>query len=340
MQDSNVLDELDLEIVNALQLAPRASWADLAPILGADPTTLARRWERLSADGIARVTVVPRRGTVSQQSVAYVELRCANGTIPEVAAALAADPDVLTIHHTAGPAQLMIVLTAGPRLPTYLLERIGPISGILDYGVHIITDLPFETHRWHIRALTADQQKRLRALGIGAGDEQPLRGRITDLDRALVTRLCLNGRASYRELGEQTGVSAPVVARRLGRLLRAKVIGLRCDVSRRRLGLPSAAFLRGTLDRAELNAAMSDLGARTPELRLITAVAGASNAQLSVWLRSTADLFRVEERLARDLPSLRITDRIVVLRTVKLMGHVLDDSERRIRTVPLNVDVL
>ncbi|NDL57865.1 Lrp/AsnC family transcriptional regulator [Phytoactinopolyspora mesophila] len=340
MQDSNVLDELDLEIVNALQLAPRARWADLAPILGADPTTLARRWQRLTDDGIARITVVPRRGTVSQQSVAYVELRCANGAIPKVTARLAADPDVLTIHHTAGFAQLMIVLTAGPRLPDYLLNRIGPISGVLDYAVHIITDLPFETDRWHIRALTADQHNRLRALGVGAGDGRSLEGRVTDLDRELVTRLCVDGRASYQELADQTGVSAPAVARRLNRLLRARVIGLRCDVSRRRLGLPGAVFLRGTLDRAEFRTAMGELGARIPELRLITAVAGASNSQLSVWLRSIADLFQVEERLARELPSLRVTDRIVVLRTIKLMGHILDDSERRIRTVPINVDYL
>ncbi|WP_205856136.1 Lrp/AsnC family transcriptional regulator [Phytoactinopolyspora endophytica] len=337
MQDSNVIDELDLEITNALQLAPRVSWTDLADVLGADPTTLARRWQRLVDDGVARITVVPGRNAVTELLSAYVDLRCANGTVAEVAQTLADHPEVLSIHHTAGSAQLMTVLTGGGQLPSYLLERLGAIPGILDYAVHIVTDLLFETHRWHVRALTAEQQSRLRTLSSAGQEGQVPHRQITAVDRTIIANLCMNGRASHRELTDGTGASASVVARRLRRLLRDRVIGLRCDVARPRLGLPSAAFLRGTLDGRELKAAQHQLGDRIPELRLIAAVAGQHNVQLSVWLRSAADLFRVEDRLAKELPSLRIVDRILVLRTMKLMGHTFDDSSRYVRTVPLRI---
>ncbi|NED98671.1 Lrp/AsnC family transcriptional regulator [Phytoactinopolyspora halotolerans] len=337
MQDSNVIGELDLEITNALQLAPRVSWTDLGHVLNAEPTTLARRWQRLLDDGVARITVVPGRHTVTELLSAYVDLRCANGAVTEVARILTDHPEVLSIHHTAGSAQLMIVLSGGPRLPDYLLTRLGGIPGILEYAVHIVPDLLFETHRWHARALTADQQARLRELNAIGGTVSAGRRPRTEVDQQIIAKLCMNGRASQQELGAAVGLSAPAVARRLRRLLRDGVIRLRCDVARPRLGLPSAAFLRGMVDPRELSAAQQRLGDRVPELRLITALAGSSNAQLSVWLRSAADLFRVEERLNRELPSLTVKDRVLVLRTMKLMGHVFDDSQRYVRTVPLRI---
>ncbi|MDH6576360.1 NAD kinase [Kitasatospora sp. MAP5-34] len=50
------VDELDLALVNALQLQPRAPWSLLGQTLGISPVTAARRWRRLSEAGIAWVT--------------------------------------------------------------------------------------------------------------------------------------------------------------------------------------------------------------------------------------------------------------------------------------------
>jgi DNA-binding Lrp family transcriptional regulator len=337
MQEPDVIDELDLAITNALHLAPRVPWTDLATVLGADATTLARRWRRLVDDGVARITVVPGRNAVNEWPSAYVDLRCANGAVRDVATVMAEHPEVFSIHHTAGTSQLMIVLAGGARMPTYLLQRLSTVPGVLDYAVHVVTDLPFETYRWQPRALTAEQQNRLRPFGPDGQDARPLRGRITELDTQIMASLCLDGRAGYREIAAAIGISPPVVARRLGRLLRERIIGLRCDVTRRKLGLTSAAFLRGSVDSRELVNARTHLGSRVPELRLITTVAGGANAHLSLWLRSASDLFRVEHLLTRELPSLRITDRIVVLQTMKLMGHLLDENEDYVRTVPIQV---
>ena len=50
------LSEADLELINALQIAPRVTWQDAGRILGVRPATLAARWERIESEGLAWIT--------------------------------------------------------------------------------------------------------------------------------------------------------------------------------------------------------------------------------------------------------------------------------------------
>ncbi|MFF0814453.1 hypothetical protein ACFYVR_04735 [Rhodococcus sp. NPDC003318] len=52
-----------------------------------------------------------------------------------------------------------------------------------------------------------------------------------------------------------------------------------------------------------------------------------------VWLRSVGDLGAFEQRLADGYPDLEVRDRSVVLRLHKLLGHVLGERGRRVRSV-------
>jgi hypothetical protein len=54
MQESGQLDELDFALIDALQIAPRASWKLNADVLGLNPVTDARRWERLNSGSMGR----------------------------------------------------------------------------------------------------------------------------------------------------------------------------------------------------------------------------------------------------------------------------------------------
>ncbi|MCY4669258.1 MAG: AsnC family protein, partial [Rhodococcus sp.] len=50
-QDSAVLDDVDLALINCLQLDPRASWRTVGDALKVDPVTVARRRDRLQDFG-------------------------------------------------------------------------------------------------------------------------------------------------------------------------------------------------------------------------------------------------------------------------------------------------
>ena len=51
------MDDVDFALVNALQLSPRAGWAQLEAVLGVDASTLSRRWARLIESGLVWIAV-------------------------------------------------------------------------------------------------------------------------------------------------------------------------------------------------------------------------------------------------------------------------------------------
>ncbi|MFD0027594.1 hypothetical protein ACWGDS_36085 [Streptomyces sp. NPDC055059] len=70
--------------------------------------------------------------------------------------------------------------------------------------------------------------------------------------------------------------------------------------------------------------------AKLPEIRLCVGTAGPQNLIATVWVASLLDAQLLEVRLAGKLPHLRIADRAVALRAVKLMGRLLDAEGRAV----------
>ncbi|GAA1072404.1 Lrp/AsnC family transcriptional regulator [Nocardiopsis metallicus] len=335
MPESNMPNEFDLSLINALQLAPRATWAELAPVLDADPTTLARRWKRLEDDGLARIAAFPRRRVMARRHLSYVELSCRNGTVERVAAILAEDRDTLSIQFVAGSHQLMLTVVPGGGLADYLLNWVGGIPDVVSYRVHVVTEVPREAYLWQVRALSPGQRRRLRALAPARRDS-PGNEHVTELDQGIVDLLCADARLGYQTIAERLEIAPTTAARRINRLLRDGLLGLRCDISRAHMGWPSAATLWGTVEPEVLDS-VPDLGDRVPEVRLCTTIAGPENTLFILWLRDAPDLTRVERRLLEELPGLRIADRRMTLRTFKFMGGVTDADQRFVRSVPVQL---
>jgi hypothetical protein len=60
------LDELDLALVNALQISPRAPWTEVATALEVDAATVARRWQQAGSGTGA----IGRTGNLSRSAEA------------------------------------------------------------------------------------------------------------------------------------------------------------------------------------------------------------------------------------------------------------------------------
>lgn len=148
-----MISEDDLTLVHALQVQPRATWAELAAALGCTAATAARRWERLGESGVAWVTAVP--GPRAAAFIAFVGLRCAPGRRQEVAAALAQDNVAVTVEITAG-SQDPLVEVITPDLDSfsrYLLDRIERLPGVTGSQVTIATTVVTEASRLRLDAL-------------------------------------------------------------------------------------------------------------------------------------------------------------------------------------------
>ncbi|MFJ9927832.1 MULTISPECIES: Lrp/AsnC family transcriptional regulator [Streptomyces] len=336
MTDSDMISELDLALVHALQIRPRAAWSDLAPLLGATAVTLARRWERLTRRGLAWLSAVPGRTFARTRCTAFVLLRCAPAARERLAARVAELTEAVTVELTApGTADLLLdVLTPDPvALHRFLTEELAALPDVTGVECLHATSLYADGTRWRLGSLDAAQLTALDRAGAGdpgAGAAPPLDG----LDRAVLRALAEDGRLPLAELAQRTGTSAATVRRRLHRLTAADIVAFRCDMAPALTGLPVAVTFRGRAPVRDVNALHRTL-ATLPECRLVAAVTGPANILATYWLRDIGAVQHRETTLGARLPSLEITDRILAHRTVKRMGHLLAPDGHRIATRPI-----
>ncbi|MCQ4082379.1 Lrp/AsnC family transcriptional regulator [Streptomyces sp. RB6PN25] len=330
-----MLDELDLALVNAMQMRPRAPWSLLGETLGVSPVTAARRWQRLSEAGIAWVTAYGGPFTWERWCTAFLQLDCSTGRTARIAAIVAEDPHVLTVEHVADGCDLYLVtvFTDVTQLHRYIHQRLGRIEGINAVRSHLATHIYSEANGWRLGSLDASQRRHLRdGTPPAAGPAAEIRPE----ERELLVRLSTDGRMEQAALASATGLSASTVRRRLDRMIASDTIRFRCEIAAPHAARPVLVTYRATVpaDRLDL---VGHAVARLPEVRLATAVTGARNLVVVVWLRSVADSQRFESLLLHKFPELGVRERAVTLHTSKRMGRILDEQGRAVRAVPMDL---
>ncbi|MEU1202764.1 Lrp/AsnC family transcriptional regulator [Streptomyces sp. NPDC005813] len=333
MPENATLDELDLRLVTVLQGSPRADWQQIGAALGVDPSTAARRWARLSAAGHAWFSCYPVSIEGMPLIVAFVEVDCVPGRLYEVAAELARDPHVFTVEHVTGGRDLILTCVFGSlaEVARYTGMRIGALPGVAAGRTQIATALHTEGSRWRLdRPAGAARRGTVR---VAAGPE-PGRSAVRREDQVLVQALADDARQGVAELSRRTGLSATTVRRRLRRLEASRALVFRCEVARGLSGWPVSVSLWCAAPPGETARITAHVSAMR-EIRLCASLSGPHNLLFAAWLRSLDDIHAFESRLVAGFPELTVADRAVTLWPVKLAGHVLDPSGRRLGSVPL-----
>jgi DNA-binding Lrp family transcriptional regulator len=271
------------------------------------------------------------------QCLAYIEITCRPGTNIAVATELAADAHALSVELTAGSADVFVTAAAADlnTMSRYLLERLGRVDGITGTKTRVATCLYTEGSAWRLGVLRREAVEELpRSRSTRA--EAPLVGPLTDADRVMLVELGNDGRASYAELAERSGVSAPTVRRHVTRLLESGAVLPRTDVAAPLLGYPVLVNLWATAPVGDLAETARQL-ARLRQVRLCVTLAAAPSLLVSCWLRTVEEVHRFELAVAGRLRQIEFVDRLLVLRTVKRMGRLLDATGRAVGTVPMDV---
>lgn len=331
MTRSVVLDEDDLALVEALQRGPRAPWTEVAALVGTNAVTASRRWERLRATGAAWVTGTPGPGSHSAQVLAYVDVTCLPSEKTRVAGELARDVHALSVDITAGGRDLLLTVAAVdlPTLGRYLLERLDRVPGVTGTRARIATRLYAEGSTWRLGVLPST--------GVSGGPPQVTRPAVMDeVDRELMCALGEDGRASYAALAAATGISQPTARRRVERLIGSGAVLMRTEVAAPLAGLPLMVVLSADAPAGRLDDAAARLG-RLRQVRLSATLAGTPSLLVVAWLASLEEVHQFEQELAHVVPDVAVVDRLVVLRAVKRMGHLLDVEGRAVSTVGMDV---
>ncbi|MDL4772172.1 MULTISPECIES: Lrp/AsnC family transcriptional regulator [Thermomonosporaceae] len=146
--------------------------------------------------------------------------------------------------------------------------------------------------------------------------------RLDDLDRRIVARLLEDGRASYAQIGEHVGLSAPAVKRRVDRLRADRVItGFAAVVDPAALGWTTEAFIElfctGATSPEEIHTSVRG----HPEVVGAYTISGDASAIVHVRARDIQHLEQVLERLRRE-DNITATKTAIVLS--RLIGRPID----------------
>jgi DNA-binding Lrp family transcriptional regulator len=116
-------DELDLQLINVLQVRPRARWSHVAPILSISAGACATRWKRLRGNGLAWTTAHPALGGARPMS-GIIEVRTPPAQRRELITQACLDPRVVGVDElVVGGGLLLSVAVA--RLDDYRRLRDG-----------------------------------------------------------------------------------------------------------------------------------------------------------------------------------------------------------------------
>jgi DNA-binding Lrp family transcriptional regulator len=331
MPEVVALDEDDLALVEALQRDPRAPWTTVAEVVGTNAVTASRRWERLRATGAAWVTGTPGPGSHHAQVLAYVDVTCLPSEKTRVATELAGDAHALSVDITAGGRDLLVTVAAVdlPTLGSYLLERLDRVPGVTGTRARIATRLYAEGSTWRLGVLPSNGST-------GAAMPSIRPAVLDDVDRELMSALGEDGRASYAALAAGTGISQPTARRRVDRLISSGAVLLRTEVAAPLAGLPVMVVLSADAPAGRLDDVAARLG-RLRQVRLSTTLAGTPCLLVVAWLSSLEEVHRFEQDLVHQVPEASVVDRLVVLRSVKRMGRLLDTWGRATGTVRMDV---
>ncbi|MQY02594.1 Lrp/AsnC family transcriptional regulator [Actinomadura macrotermitis] len=331
MHGTTALNDLDHVLVTALQTAPRADWRRIGAVLGVDATTAARRWARLTREGLAWIACLPVLVEPRRPVVAYIEVDCVPGRLHEVAAEIAEDPHVFNVEHVTGGRDLLltVVLRDHAELARYVGFRLGGLPGVAATRSQLATALHVEGSRWRLDRLDEAQR------GLLAGDRPAGRTGAGPApgDLELARLLAEDCRMPVARLAERSGFSPTTVRRRLTRLEESGALLYRCEVARSLSGFPVSVYLWGAAPPGEV-ARITGLLTGLRETRMCSSLTGSDKLLFNVWLRSVEQIQAFEAGLGRRFPQLAITDRAVVLWQLKHAGQLLDPDGRHLRNVP------
>ena len=322
---TSMFDEDDMRLLHGLQIAPRIPWAEAARILGSTPATLMNRWERLRGQGLAWIVSHPS-GLAGDVLTAFVEVDCEPGRHREAIYALAQDPRAMTIEQMAHGRDLMLTVMTPDlaALSRYLLDDLPAVPGVRHQRAFLALDIHRQGRDWQLQTLDRAERQGFEA---AVRHAEPPTGRLPRDPWPILTELGRNGRASAAEIARRTGRNPATVRRQVATVISSGVLSFRCEVAQDPAlwGLHCTWLAR--VPEVEKERTVAALGT-LPELRLLVTISGEFNLFVSVWTRSPAELLRVERTVGERLPWLEIGESIVVLRTVKRMGWLIDEGGR------------
>lgn len=323
-----MLGESDLQVVHALQEAPRAPWTVLAGVLGTDARTIARRYERLRHAGYLRVAITLGQRALAGAFWAHLRARTLPGQALMAARQLAAWPQAPVVRVTDGSFEVYALLTGrdGRLLWREAQQRIARIPQIVQADLHTVIATIDVGGAERLDTLSNAQVAQLRAWQSRLAPHGREATRFTAADTDLCVLLNRDGRADVASLATELGRSPSSVARRITRLQSDGYIDFLAMIAEPLSSRPLCALIWCRIASEELPQLQQRRSA-LHWLGLLTVGTGRSNVMLMANLPTMLSLDMVLTQLHSICPSLEVHETQLSAQSIKRQSRMVTDDE-------------
>ena len=318
MVETNTIDELDRQLTHCLGVDGRASFSQIAEILGVSDQTVARRYRRLRSAGLLRVVGLDMARMKTSLGW-FLRMRCVPGSGEAIAAALARRTDTAWIQLLSGDTEVLCsIRDAAGEESRSLLARLPRSSRIVAVTAHsrLHMFVGGQDGLGFLEVLPAERVEPLRRPARGGRVE------LGDLDSALFDVLAVDGRTPYADLAAATGWSESTVRRRVDQLRDAGVLYFDLELDTAAFGFLSSTWLWLSVPPSQLAATGAAL-AKFPEVAYAAAVTGAANLAAVVVCRDEPAFYEFLTAKIGSLPGVERVETSPVIRTVKQASAVV-----------------
>jgi DNA-binding Lrp family transcriptional regulator len=330
------LDELDHQLLHALQLDARVPFARFAKLVGTSEQTVARRFRRLRTAGVVRVVGMVDPAALGEASW-IVRIQARPDAALALAEALARRSDVGWLTLVSGGSEMNCVIRSrtSRQRDELLLQRLPKTAQVLGVTAHSMLRIFAGPPDWITGGgLEPAAVEHLLTRAIGGGlrpviyrdADAPGPGpALTADDEALLDLLATDARTPVSALAERTGWTPARVNRRMEELVRSGLLYFDAEVAFGVLGFRALAFLWLTVAPARLHAVGEAIAAHG-EAVFVAATTGASNLVASVICRDQAHLYRYVTESLGSLEGLTGIEIAPSLRRIKQGGTRMTDN--------------
>lgn len=338
--ESRTVDEIDRELVHALQIAPRMSWATLGEIIGRSPAATAQRWQRLESRGLAWLVAYESLGTHTAMAFATVTMDIDQRD--SVIAALSSEARVMALSEGAHAAQLHISVAADSlqALISEVLDRVAHVPGVQDVHARFVARLLAEGASWRLDALSPTQQRQAHASAehTAPGAWKQSSGPTFDEEsRQLAHAFIRDPRARVAGLASELDRHESTVRRQLATLLHSGAVTVRCEMAYDVSGWPieRSWFLR--VPDAGI-AALTAIARDYRGLRLVALTIGDANIVITAQSRTLEESVAFEAQLLGASHGVTVTESVLHLRTWKRMYRNMGRDGRSVWSASQGID--
>jgi Lrp/AsnC family transcriptional regulator for asnA, asnC and gidA len=123
---------------------------------------------------------------------------------------------------------------------------------------------------------------------------------IDDLDKQIVAKLTMDGRASFTEIAKELGLSTDTVVKRYRRLKEKGAIKVSIQINPNKIGYTAILDLNISFATpGGLSNPIIDSLAKIPDVIIITQTSGDYDLQLTAMIRDVAQAFEMQDQIAR-----------------------------------------